>query len=455
MTVRFDESLSTLVDFVVAELGDEAVAKSVFVRDAVGLLSVAIDLELSDERLAELELAVSKSLGGYARTENPVRDKSGPGVKKLFEAGKRRPNIVVEGRSISFVDRRLVGADWLLPPQSADGVPRIVFTSLKGGVGRSTALAVLAAHMSSRGQRVLAIDLDLEAPGIGTMLIQPNALPKYGTLDYLVENGISGIDREFVTQMIGKSFLGSTGAQVSVLPAIGRATIENPRGALSKISRAYLEDVSSSGEVSSQTNQIREMVDRFSATGDYDLILIDGRAGLHETNAAVLLGLGAEILFFGIDEPQTFLGYSLLFSHLADFRGAAYDEWRSRVQFVQAKCSADPAVQRESAVRFSDLFDVLHPPGGHSGRGDALATESLTADDFDLEWAEDDALDMDEVLYEEAAVIKILDDQRYQGFNPIAQRSLLTPDLFGTTFRDLLNWAESLLPALQVDVDDN
>ena len=90
--------------------------------------------------------------------------------------------------------------------ESATGVPRIVFASLKGGVGRSTALCVLAAHFSRHGRRVLAVDFDLEAPGIGTMLLDEQELPPFGTLDYLVENGISGIDNAFVADLAGNSF---------------------------------------------------------------------------------------------------------------------------------------------------------------------------------------------------------------------------------------------------------
>ena len=40
------------------------------------------------------------------------------------------------------------------------------FYSFKGGVGRSMAMANVAWELASRGLRVLAIDFDLEAPGL-------------------------------------------------------------------------------------------------------------------------------------------------------------------------------------------------------------------------------------------------------------------------------------------------
>jgi Mrp family chromosome partitioning ATPase len=98
---------------------------------------------------------------------------------------------------VRLVERRIVGQDWLQPPRDPiEGVPPItVFASHKGGVGRSTALAVSAAALSEKGFSVLVVDLDLEAPGLGEMLL--NEAPKFGTLDYFVEDGLSNVDDSF------------------------------------------------------------------------------------------------------------------------------------------------------------------------------------------------------------------------------------------------------------------
>ena len=441
MTIRFDDSLPALVRLVKAECGDIGISKSVFVRDATGYLSVVVDEEIKEERLTELNKRAIAALGGYARHEDCIRDRNGPGARRLLdsESGNRT---WVGRESIVFIDRRMVGADWLLPPKARTSIPRIAFVSVKGGVGRSTALAVMAAHLSSRGQRVLAIDMDLEAPGIGTMLIHPDAIPKFGTLDYLVENGISGIDDDFVENVAGKSFLGAGGGQVTVLPAFGSETAKNPAGGLAKIARAYLEDVLPDGGVVSLTDQVHEMIERFEATKAYDVVLVDGRAGLHETTAAVVLGLGAETLLFGIDEPQTFIGYKLLLSHLASYKGAEYEDWRSRIQFVNAKASADPQSQMEAQRKFSDLMTVF---GSQSERNVAPTTEEdrLTGDDFDLEWENVPRDVVAEVIADETTVIHILDDGRYRSFDPVQQPALLTSDLFNTTFSQLLRWAEN------------
>ncbi len=44
---------------------------------------------------------------------------------------------------------------------------RVTFYSYKGGVGRSLALLNVAAVLARAGKKVVAIDMDLEAPGFG------------------------------------------------------------------------------------------------------------------------------------------------------------------------------------------------------------------------------------------------------------------------------------------------
>jgi cellulose biosynthesis protein BcsQ len=221
----------------------------------------------------------------------------------------------------------MVGADWLRDIAPAAKPPlRIVFSSIKGGVGRSTALCVAAAHLAAQGRRVLAIDMDLEAPGLGNMLLPDGTLPKFGLLDYLVESGLLPVDDDFYVDLVASSWLGGGKGRVDVVPAIGQSSLDNPANVLAKIARAYLDggvqvgsDHDSEG-LPSFMDRMRALIDRLAAPYSYDVVLIDARAGLHETTATAVVGLGAEVVFFGLDQPQTFAGYELLFAHLAEFQ---------------------------------------------------------------------------------------------------------------------------------------
>lgn len=59
------------------------------------------------------------------------------------------------------------------------------FYSFKGGVGRSMALANVAVDLVQRGRRVLAVDFDLEAPGLDTFDILRPPEPTPGVIEFV------------------------------------------------------------------------------------------------------------------------------------------------------------------------------------------------------------------------------------------------------------------------------
>ena len=206
---------------------------------------------------------------------------------------------------MKVLDRRIAGADWLVTPTSRTASPpRFVFASLKGGVGRSTALAIAAAEQARVGRNVLAIDLDLEAPGLGTMLLTEGRYPEYGALDYLVESSIDDIDQRRLEDFIAVSDLTSGQGLVHVLPATGARSYKFPQNYLPKLSRAFLEEIGDEGTTSVR-QRIANMIDSFVGRRHYDVVLIDARAGLAELTAGPLLALGAYVLLFGSTQRQT------------------------------------------------------------------------------------------------------------------------------------------------------
>ena len=59
------------------------------------------------------------------------------------------------------------------------------FYSFKGGVGRSMALVNVAVDLAQRGRRVLAVDFDLEAPGLDTFSVLSPDKPTPGLVEYV------------------------------------------------------------------------------------------------------------------------------------------------------------------------------------------------------------------------------------------------------------------------------
>lgn len=433
MLPHFDDSLDILVD-VLSAAGVPLDSGTVIVRDGQGRLLVARRI-VADE--ARVETAIREKLGAYAA---PIPLVTGNLAETLLDDQTVR-TLLIGGRRVRYADRRIVGADWLSPPAEppGDGPPRLVFGSIRGGVGRSTALAVLATDLARDGRRVLVVDLDLEAPGVGFMLLPGGSgaaedrRPRYGAIDYLVENGLGGVSDEDLFDFIGISSFGE--GRIEVLPAVGRVTDERPESMLAKLSRALTEDVGESGRTT-VLEQVRGMLDRFVRRRRYDAVLIDARAGLAESTASSLLGLGGEILLFGIDQPQTFRAYRYLLAHLSTFLDPDAADWRRRITFVQAKA---PSTESQRAPFRDRLYE--------------LCAEFL----YDAEGLEDGSLvpvDFHPAPDERGPGVPhdsafVRNDPTYEAFDPIGDRSRLEPEAYRGPFGAFLERARELLAAFE------
>lgn len=417
------------------------ITQSALIRDINGQLSVILAGEFTDEIKEAIATELRRNLGSYARAYALIADRNDFDAEALLVEASHCPILVVSRVQAHLIDRRAVGLDWLSAPAThqAGNIPRIVFSSIKGGVGRSTALCVAAAYLSRRGLRVLAIDFDLEAPGIGSMLLDENELPLFGSLDFLVESQVGGFDESMLTNMIGGSYLGAAGSRVDVIPAIGTATLANPQNALAKIARAYLEMQPNDDEVQvTLGGKLKKLVEFCEASDSYDVILVDSRAGLHESTAATLLALGGNILLFGTDQPQTFQGYRLLLAHLARFSIDPIDDWRERLTFVHSKAARADKSQQEVEGKFREVFHLISPSELPMSE---IEAERLTAEDVEIVW--DDSL-KDEIQSEQAEcdVLHVLDDGQYRDFDPISQRELLEFKSYEHTFAELINYLD-------------
>ncbi|MCB1506934.1 MAG: hypothetical protein KDJ47_18355 [Hyphomicrobiaceae bacterium] len=448
MTTRFDDSLPALAKIIDEELGGDALARGVALRDAAGRLAFFTSEALSPDVVERVSCLLKRKLGAYARDDRVLAGCKDVGARRVLES---QDGILIDagGFRVRLLDRRLVGADWLgAPAQQSLPPPRFVFASLKGGVGRSTALAVTASDLASRGLRVLAIDLDLEAPGLGAMLLDEATLPDFGTLDALVENGLSGLDETFLSDLIGPSALTGGSGRVDVIPAFGRRSLAHPSDVLSKIARAYAEDVGKDGRVLTFRGQVADLIQHFSDSTRYDVILVDARAGLHESTAASFLGLGAEVLLFGLDERQTIQGFKALFAHLAHFVdvGGTSPEWLSRLTLVQGRAPLEPDRREDFAERCRAIAaEVGLAPRQKPRTRPAGSVETFS----NVPW--DDSVPDEELFADEfeavGALVSVLDDLNYRGFDPFTRRDLLSQAVYDTAFGSLLDMIRASLPA--------
>jgi hypothetical protein len=187
-------------------------------------------------------------------------------------------------------------------------------------------------------------------------------MPKYGAIDFLLENGIRNIEAENLADFIGTSSLTTgAGGRVDVVPALGSASLDAPQNILPKLARAMIEDISDEGTSTSVGSKIEKMISALSSQNAYDVVFIDSRAGLAELTAPAVLGLGATVLLFGTAQRQTIEGYQALFAGLRLLAQRDRDdgdpaEWRLMFKAVYAKASLNDGVANRHR---DDLFDLF------------------------------------------------------------------------------------------------
>ena len=207
-----------------------------------------------------------------------------------------------------LLDRQITGEEWLhvTPERNAGHPPRLVFYGLKGGVGRSTALTLLAYKLARSGKHVLLIDLDLESPGLSGLLLPPDRLAEFGMVDWLVEDMLGQGD-DVLERMVSTSPLSEhTQGQIRVAAAMGLE--ENFY--LAKLSRVYTDLAKERF-----AQRVYRLVAALEGQEKPDVVLIDSRAGLHDLAAISIMGLADYAFLFATDSAQTWQGYRLLFSH--------------------------------------------------------------------------------------------------------------------------------------------
>jgi len=190
------------------------------------------------------------------------------------------------------------------------------------------------------------------------MFLNEHELPFYGALDFYVEFGRTEINTHFMDNMCKVAYEDSSGGKFTIVPATGATSQMSPQNVLGKISRAYLEVVSPAGEPISFLDKTRELISQLCSYGNYDVVFVDARAGLNESTAATIQGLGADVLFFGIDTPQTWDGYKYFLAHLARHKAEAVDpaDWRYKLKVVHAKALDSDGALVEFRDRSWELF---------------------------------------------------------------------------------------------------
>ncbi len=190
------------------------------------------------------------------------------------------------------------------------------FYSLRGGVGRSTALAYTAQILARKGRTVLCIDMDLEAPGLAALFgKEAEVQDEQGLLSLLVDFD-QGTPPN--TNKIQQHILRiSETDELYCLPA-GKPNANYAR---------LLDLINPEAWYREERNPLKELINVLSHDLSFqpDVVLLDARTGITSLNAPLLFDLAdiAVIVFF--PHPQAKIGTEALVKALL-----ASNTWRSQ-----------------------------------------------------------------------------------------------------------------------------
>jgi hypothetical protein len=297
------------------------------VRDVLGRFTLLVDdrVQPVPTQLQSLEAdygpRVARELGPYA-ADRPLMRASGLfSADGLLNSARAVPDPERPDGRVRILDNTVVGEDWAqvsTPEPEPDGsrTHRTALYGFKGGVGRSTATAVLARHLADQGHLVLVVDLDLESPGVGPLVAGGADLPPHGVIDQLVESAVGNANGlEYVVRSRYEPRRGR--GELWVAPARGRGTSGAPYAYVEKLNRTYA-DVPGAAFSDRLEQAVRACEEAVARNGDSgrrpDVVLLDSRAGVHDIAAVTISRLCDLALLFGTDNAQTWQGYGDLFA---------------------------------------------------------------------------------------------------------------------------------------------
>jgi len=353
MKVRFEEAWSRCFEVLAGAAGAALVnaGRVIVVRDLLGRIQLVLEHPLDSEQLQPLSVALERATGPFWSGQVLCAEHL-VAPDAVFQS----PDLVRRAPTLWSLERLVTGADWGREPlagRSSHSPPRATLFGVKGGVGRSTALSAWAWHLARQGKKVLVVDLDLESPGVSSLLLPPELKPDFGIVDWFVEDAVGNADKEFLNSMIARSPLGDdTPGRVFVAPCAGTAGSDY----LAKLSRVYL-DWPIGTPPRAFADRLAELLDGIIEQCSPDVVLLDSRAGLHDLAAVATTRLGAMTFLFGMGSRQTWDGYRIVLQSWARQPPIAKDV-RERLRVVASQIPETGRVPYLEQFR-QDAYDVF------------------------------------------------------------------------------------------------
>lgn len=263
-------------------------------------------------------------------------------------------------------------------------VPAIVlFYSFKGGVGRSTALAATALNLAGAGDRVVVIDADLDAPGVGNLLAgQEGVIAQWGLVDYLLEEPIlrespggdaAGPDLDDYIHRCPPSLVSGSG-EILVVPS---GWLDGA-GYLDKLARLDYGHHRDNGE-HPFVALLRALREHLSP----QWILVDARAGLGDVSGFLTGGVCHLHVLLGTLAESSWQGLELVLERLGADRVRQGEPQAAAALVAAMVPRSQEAVYQDAVARFTDRARDVFSEHYYAKPDAELAETFWTLDDLE------------------------------------------------------------------------
>ena len=186
------------------------------------------------------------------------------------------------------------------PPARTDAGPRTVaFWGLKGGVGRTTALAHVAALLGRRS-KVLAVDLDLDSPGlVGTLAAKVPSDDSTRFEALLRVAGDQGSSMAMLTERVKQALRPGRESHT-------RVQVLGPERADADYVTDLAGPVTPSALYRGHEPALHRFLEAAAHAAEADIVLIDARSGYSDEAAMAVLDVADEVVVFASPSPSTF-----------------------------------------------------------------------------------------------------------------------------------------------------
>lgn len=300
------ELKNRLVDFYT--LNSKNIKRILLIDDVFGRFHI---LFWGSNKIAStFEKNIKSSLGNFL---DQVIAIEGDATNDFSDIWEGAPSISGTDSMVRVVSRHRSKPNWFEEAKRAEGILKakskiVSFYSFKGGVGRTTCLVSCAMQFAHEGKRVVIVDLDLDAPGVSSLLVsRKDVHGEFGLVDFLVDS--YSVQRpelsEYCYKVRDEILVGS--GEIVVFPC-GKLE-ENY---IEMLSRVDYESDMSGGERAPIHILIRRIIQEMEP----DYLFIDSRSGIGDSSGIATSELVDCVVVVGVQSKQTWDGLRLIIRKL-------------------------------------------------------------------------------------------------------------------------------------------